>query len=331
MKPCSIFFAFLLAAPLTLSAQTIGNAGGGWSIRGTDPIQIYFGDQHVTSYNGGKEEGKPFFYPVIGPSGENMTRHWPMDDSYEDEERDHIHHRGLWYGLGNVNGLDFWHFAGDESKKGKTFGFIRHMGMKGVQMSSIDIKFQTKSEWLAHDDPEKRIMTDEREFRLFYTAEGALVIDTTIKLIADNGDVLIKDDKEGAWSIRTIPTLRLEGEHAKGDAVNSEGITGKDVWGKRANWVHFHGPDRGGNAVGVAILDHPENFRFPTWWHARHYGLVTANPFGQGNFEKETEVGAGDHTIKNGESLTFRYRTIFHAGDAESAKIADAYQKWAEQ
>lgn len=327
MKPCSILFALALLVPLTSSAQ-IGSSGG-WSIRGSDPIQIYFGDKHVTSYHAGDEEGKPFFYPVIGPTGENLTRHWPMDDSFDDEERDHIHQRGMWYGLGNVNGFDFWHFYGDESKKDKTFGVIKHKGMKGVQMSSNDIRFQTKSEWLSYDDQDKRILSDEREFRLFYTDAGDLVVDVTLKLIADNGDVTIHDDKEGAWSIRTIPSLRLEGEHAKGHIVNNDGITGKDAWGKRAKWVDYYGVDRAGKGVGIAIFDHPENLRHPTWWHARHYGLFTANPFGQGNFEKETEKGAGDYTIKNGESETFRYRTIFHTGDADTAGIAGAYEKWA--
>lgn len=318
------------AASDSLQAQVNIGARNGWSIKGTDPIAIYHEGEHVTSYHPGVEEGKPFFYPVIGPTGENMTRHWPMKEGFADEQTDHIHHRGMWYGLGNVNGLDFWHFPGDESKKGKTFGSIRHKGMNGVTMSKDDIVFKTKSEWLAYDDPERRILSDEREFRLFYTSDGSLVVDTKIALIADAGDVLIKDDKEGAWSIRTIPTLRLEGEHAKGHIVNSEGVEGKEAWGKRASWVDYFGVDRAGNEVGIAIFDHPSNLRHPTWWHARHYGLFTANPFGQGNFEKEAEKGAGDYTIKNGETLTFRYRTIFHRGNAETAGVADAYKAYAE-
>ncbi|MEX2581022.1 MAG: PmoA family protein [Verrucomicrobiales bacterium] len=326
---CSLAGLGLLVAPADLSAQIIGNTGGGWSVRGSDPIMIFHGDDHVTSYHAGNEAGKPYFYPVIGPTGEHMTRHWPMKEGVEGEASDHIHHRGMWYGLGNVNGLDFWHFAGDGKKKDKKFGSIRHVGMNGITMSKQDLAFTTKSEWLAEDDPEKRVLSDRREFRLFYRKDGALVVDATIELIADAGDVTIRDDKEGAWSIRTQPTLRLEGDVAKGSIVNSEGVTGKDAWGKRAAWVDYFGPDQKGNPVGIAILDHPSNFRHPTWWHARHYGLFTANPFGQGNFEKDAPEGAGNHTIENGDSLTFRYRTIFHEGDAESAEIAKAFEAFA--
>ena len=318
-------FAVLAFSLIDSSAQIVGNSGGGWSIRGTDPIMIFHDAKHVTSYNVGVEEGKPYFYPVIGPTDLPMTRKWPMEEGVESEETDHIHHRGMWYGLGNVNGLDFWHYAGDEKKKNKTFGFIRHMGMNGVTMSKDDIVFKTKSEWLEQDDPEKRVLSDQREFRLFYRPDGALVVDATISLIADAGDVLIKDDKEGAWSIRTQPKLRLEGKVAEGSIVNSEGLEGKAAWGKRADWVDYFGPDQKGEQVGIAILDHPSNLRHPTWWHARHYGLFTANPFGEGNFDKEAAEGAGDYTIKNGDTLTFRYRTIFHKGDAEKAQIAKAY------
>lgn len=310
-------------------AQVIGNSGGGWSIRGTNPIQIYFGDKLVAAYNAGKKEGKPFFYPIIGPTGENMTRHWPMKEGSKDEAQDHIHHRGMWYGLGNVNGFDFWHFSGDKNKEGKVFGSIVHRSMNGVSMSGGKISITTKSDWVEFKNPKSKICSDKRVFTLSKGADDALIVDAKITLIADSGEVTINDDKEGAWSIRTLPTLRLEGDVAKGAIINSEGQTGKGAWGKRAKWVDYYGPDRAGNAVGIAIMDHPENPRHPTWWHARHYGLFTANPFGQANFEKDAPENAGKYVIKDGESVTFRYRTIFHKGNATDAKIAEAYDAFA--
>ncbi|MDF1814919.1 MAG: PmoA family protein, partial [Verrucomicrobiales bacterium] len=113
--------------------------------------------------------------------------------------------------------------------------------------------------------------------------------------------------------------------------INSEGEEGKAAWGKKAKWVHYYGTDGNGKPAGIAILDHPSNLRHPTWWHARHYGLFTANPFGQGNFEKETEVGAGDYTIKKGESLTFRYRSIFHEGAKDAIDLHAAFKAYSDQ
>ncbi len=314
----------LLAAPAF--GQQI--QAGGWSIKGSDPIQVYFKNELVTAYNAGKAEGKPFFYPVIGPTGENLTRHWPMKEGFEDEAHDHIHHRGMWYGLGNVNGLDFWHFPGDEKKKDRNFGRIIHKSMNGILVNSSGVTIKTKSDWVSHSDNAQKVCSDRRAFTFSKGEDDAVIVDTEITLVAEYGDVTIHDDKEGAWSIRVIPTLRLEGDHAKGSILNSEGMSGKEAWGKRANWVDYHGVDRAGNSVGIAIFDHPKNLRHPTWWHARHYGLFTANPFGQGNFEKETEKGAGDYTIKKGEEVTFRYRTIFHKGTSQEAEIAAEYDRY---
>ena len=80
--------------------------------------------------------------------------------------------------------------------------------------------------------------------------------------------------------------------------------------------------------MGVAIFDHPSNPRHPTWWHARTYGLITANPFGLHNFERKGR-GAGNMTIEAGKSVTFRYRFLFHSGDVKEAKIAERYEQFA--
>src|SRR5690348_5935083 len=51
---------------------------------------------------------RPYLYPVIGPTGGAMTRHWPLEDDLATEEKDHPHHKGLWYGHRVVDGADFW-------------------------------------------------------------------------------------------------------------------------------------------------------------------------------------------------------------------------------
>lgn len=130
--------------------------------------------------------------------------------------------------------------------------------------------------------------------------------------------------------IRTHPNLRLRNGSgvttANGKAVNSAGHSDKALWGKRAKWVDYWGKVDG-HTVGVAMFDHPENLRHPTWWHARDYGLVAANPFGIHNFEGKKK-GVGDFKLKKGEQRNFRYGILFHEGNAESADIAGSYDKW---
>ena len=127
--------------------------------------------------------------------------------------------------------------------------------------------------------------------------------------------------------IRSNPTLRLKGSVAKGKSINNEGVEGRAMWGKRAAWVSYWAPFKSGT-VGFSIFDHPTNLRHPTWWHARDYGLVAANPFGIHNFERKPK-GTGNLKILKGSDITFRYRFLFHEGDAEGAKIAARYANWA--
>ena len=97
------------------------------------------------------------------------------------------------------------------------------------------------------------------------------------------------------------------------------------MWGKRANWCDYSGPVNG-KTVGVAIFDHPKNFRHPTYWHARDYGLMTTNPFGVSTFEGEGP--SGEHVLRARDSLRFRYRVYIHKGDATDGKVAEKYNSY---
>ncbi|MEZ6073281.1 MAG: DUF6807 family protein [Pirellulales bacterium] len=149
-------------------------------------------------------------------------------------------------------------------------------------------------------------------------------------LLASEGDVVIQDTEEGTMGVRSHPNLRLQNGDgvttANGQALNSAGVGGKDVWGKRAAWIDYWG-NVDGHTVGIAVFDHPQNLRHPTWWHARPYGLFTANPFGVHDFEGKP-AGAGEYRIKAGDELTLRYRLVFHDGGPEAAAIVQAYDAY---
>ncbi len=127
-------------------------------------------------------------------------------------------------------------------------------------------------------------------------------------------------------AIRLAETMRLKGKVGKGHIVNSEGVKDGETWGKRARWVDYYGPVEG-QTMGVAIFDHPQNPRYPTWWHVRDYGLFAANPFGLHDFEKKP-AGAGDLQVKSGDKVTFRYRICLHRGDDREANIAAKYAEY---
>lgn len=287
-------------------------------------ISVKIGDELFTEYLYGADRSKPVLFPILGPGGARMVRNYPLAENPKDqpaEAHDHPHHESLWFTHGDVNGISFWHI--DEGKTGT----ITHRELVKVEANTI----VAKNDWKGPDG--KIICTDTTSIGFDVLDSGARIIDYTVTIHADHGDVTFGDTKEGSMGMRTHPNLRLEGGKgvttANGKAVNSNGETGKDIWGKAAAWVDYSGKidDK---TLGVAIMDHPTNPRHPTTWHAREYGLVAANPFGLSDFQKKPK-GTGNMLIKNGDSITFKYRFVFHEGDAEKADVDGLFKAWGKE
>jgi len=137
--------------------------------------------------------------------------------------------------------------------------------------------------------------------------------------------VRLGDTKEGGvLSVRVAQSM--EGRRG-GRIRNAHGaVTEAETWGKRAAWCDYSGVVDG-HTVGIALFDHPSNFRHPTYWHVRDYGLMTSNPFGLSFFEGQGHDGT--HVIPAGANLTFRHRILIHAGDAATGDVRDQYLNWA--
>lgn len=277
-------------------------------------LRVEIGGQLFTEYHF-TNVPRPYFYPVMGPFDLPMTRNWPMKEA-ENEEHDHPHHRSLWFAHGDVNGIDFW---SETAKAGKTV----HEKFTELSSGSKSGVIRSQNRLVAPDG--KVICTDERTVR-FYNQTKERVFDFEITIHASHGDVTYGDTKEGTMAMRLAETMRLKGKVGKGHIVNSEGVRDGETWGKRAAWVDYYGPVNG-QIVGVAIFDHPQNPRHPTWWHVRDYGLFAANQFGLHDFEKKP-VGAGNFKIPAGQSVTFRYRFYLHAGDEKQANVAGRYREY---
>lgn len=265
-------------------------------------------------------EFKPYLYPVIGPSGRAMTRAYPMEE-VEGEARDHNHQRSFWFTHGNVNGYDFW--ASDpKNNPSPKYGTIRQTSADVLATGGAVAILRTTDDWLAPDG--SKVCSDERKLTL-YASESPRILDVEVTIKATAGPVTFGDTKEGMFGVRVASSMDVKrGEGGK--ITNAEGITDLDAWGKPSSWVDYTGPV-GGEIVGVAILNHPESFRYPTTWHVRDYGLFAANPFGYGDFKSVAAEGA--HTLPAGESMTFRYRVILHEGTTGEAGIARRFESFA--
>jgi hypothetical protein len=151
-------------------------------------------------------------------------------------------------------------------------------------------------------------------------------IDFSVTLVANHGPVVFGDTKEGSFGVRVAETMKVDAKLG-GRIVNSEGQIDKDAWGKRASWVDYQGPVDG-KTVGIAILNHPSSFCYPTYWHVRTYGLFAANPFGVKDFTGDKSAD-GAYTLEPGKSIKLRYRVLLHKGDEKEGRVAEAFAQFA--
>ena len=261
---------------------------------------------------------KPILWPIIGPTGKPMTRAYPMTDAGKHESAEFIHHRSLWFGLADVNDVNFW----------SEEGIIRHREFVKIE-SGPQAVVVARNDWLTPDfypGDQKKVIEDERTLTFGADAESRW-IDFDIVLTASEGEVLLGGVKDAGFGVQVAGTMKVDAGMG-GRIVNSRGHTNKDAWGKQAEWLDCHGPVDG-QTVGIAILNHPSSFRFPTYWHVRTYGLMLANPFGLWDFTRGKKDG--DHVLPAGESICLRHRVFLHKGDAKSGRVAEAFAAYAKQ
>jgi len=309
----------LFAIPL-VSAEKEAAETGVQVTELADRVRVEINGKLFTEYYF-KDKWRPVCYPLIGPGELPMTRNWPFKDT-TDEEHDHPHHRSFWFAHGSVNKIDFW-------DQGNKSGHVIHDSFLELKSGKKVGIIKTKNNWTAADGT--LFCTDVRTMR-FYTPkdekERVFDFDITLQAVPDR-DLVFGDTKEGTMALRLAQSMRLKAP-GHGHIVNSEGIKDNATWGKRADWCDYYGPIEN-KTIGVAIFDHLENPRHPTWWHVRDYGLFAANPFGKHDFEKLPDKTAGDLRVKAGSDITFRYRFYVHEGDEKSAKVAAKFSEYVKQ
>lgn len=284
--------------------------------RVADDVQVVAGPEPFATVRAGALP-RPYVWPLLAPGGVAVTRDHPMG-TRDGEQHDHPHHQSLWFAHGDVNGFDFWHGKQHRER-------IVHEATRTRAVDGGGVEVESDYTWQVDDG-----VVVLREQRVLRFARGGdhRTVDATITLRAGAADVTFGDTKEGSFALRLHPALRVDGAVAAGTLTNSEGDVGKSAWGKRARWLHDQGPVDGAS-VGVAIFDHPDNLRHPTWWHARTYGLVAANPFGQHDFERKPK-GTGDFLLARGRTLRLRYRVVVHRGAWTGDRVDEAWRQWAE-
>jgi hypothetical protein len=290
-------------------------------------VDISIGGKLFTSFLYPDTLEKPVLYPLHAANGTVVTRSFPLS-SREGDPTDHPHHIGLWFNFENLNGLDFWNnsYAIPANKK-SAYGWVRTDRILETKNGSIGV-LTYHANWT---DQQKGVIVEETTRYEFTGDQNQRVIDRFTTLKADK-DAFFKDAKDGMLGLRLAHELQMPDskdqkftddkgnvtivkggtDHvANGNYITSAGKTGDDAWSSRGVWCEVYGK-MGADSVSIAIIDHPKNVNYPTFWHARGYGLFAANPLG----EKIFTNGKSEKmlTLKKGESVTFKYRIVINNG-----------------
>ncbi|OIN59008.1 DUF6807 domain-containing protein [Arsenicibacter rosenii] len=301
-------------------------------------IEVTVDDKPFTAYiyPGPDVLKKPVLYPIRTAGGNFITRGWPMDPR-PGERIDHPHHVGMWFNYGDVNGHDFWNNSNDVKGHGGPFGTIVHTGVKSIKSGNDQAELTVTADWLDKDG--KPMLKEETTF-VFRGKGNERSIDRSTTLKALDKDVAFKDNKEGMIAIRLARQLehpsnkpevftdangiatkvaQMDNSGVVGHYHSSEGVEGEDVWGKRAKWMNLTG-ELNGEKVSIAIFDNPKNVGYPTYWHARGYGLYAANPLAPSVFTNGKESPM-NYTLPAGKSVTFRYKVLITSGAVSDAAL----------
>ncbi len=316
----------LLALLIGSAFPAIPAGGGPVELRRQgDQIDILIGGRPFTTYYFDPAVAKPYVFPLRSAQGSVVTRSFPMVANAPGEDHDEPHQRAMYFAHGDINGFDFWGeaaFPHWSRHSAATFGrtvFRKLDEMNGgAEFGTVRAQFDLVT-------PDGQVIAEEIQAYTFRGDGPSRIIDCEFTIRASRGPVKLGDTKEGTFAIRLVKAL----EPPLGQMMNSNGGTDeKTIWGKRADWVDYSGTVEG-EEVGVAVFDNSQNVRHPTYWHARHYGLLAANPFGVEEFTHDRHQD-GSYTIPAGKSLTLVYRVFIHHGDCRQAQVAEAYSRYAQ-
>jgi hypothetical protein len=313
---CSLICGSFITSFNSLSAA---DKAGVQAVTEDSTTRIMIGGEHFATYNYGKDLPKPFLYPINAP-GKNPGEeelvvrkiNWDVKATDKRKDYDHVHHKGLWTSIDEVNGIKFWM----EGSK------IINQSVKVTQAEdNSTVSLDVVNNWV---DLESKPVIEESTHITFYPNRS---VDYAITLKAMADVVEFGDTKEGFFAVRMPDDLREE--KSTGVITNALGDrTEKECWGKEAPWVDYTGT-RNGEQIGIAMFDDPHNFR-KSRYHVRAYGLFAINPLGAKSYTEKSESPqpAAPVILKKGETVSMRYGVYVHKGDADAAKVNEVYEQF---
>jgi len=262
--------------------------------------------RELTRYHFGSGLVRPFWYPIVAPGGQTLTRM-----GHPHDPNSHRHHYSVWISHNKINGVDFW--ADGTGAKIVCRQVLQYEdGDEEASMVSLNA-WQDKE-----GKPQllERRRTAVRPWPLGSVAPSGkdrpeaagdwlMVVDLQLES-PGAAPVVLEQTPFGMIGVRMAKTI---GVHDGGGRIlNSAGqVNESQVFRKPARWVDYSGPvaQRGADVVsaGITLMDHPSNPGHPTPFHVREDGWMGVSLTLRGSLK-----------ILPGQPLRLRYGLWVHRG-----------------
>src|SRR5688572_10254788 len=269
-------------------------------------LALFESDRPVFVYNHGviQKSGVPadrarstYVHPIYGLDGEVLTDDFP---------KDHLGHRGLFWGWPHVNigtnHYDLWDLPGIEQRFERWLA--RNAGAAGATLG-------IQNGWYVGG---RKVVQEQVWLRASPASKDERVLDVELTLVPIGESLTLRGAEGksyGGFTFRFAPRTNTV-------ITTPLGQGDKDLMITRLPWADFSArfegrAERSGAAIFVAP-DHPD---FSPEWMTRHYGLLCVG-----------WPGVKPKTFQPGETIRCRYRVWVHRGAANVDRISRAYRAY---
>lgn len=246
---------------------------------------------------------RPFFFPLVGPSGESLTR------MGHPGAPNHDHHRSIWFAHEKVLGVNFW---SDE-----TAARIRQQTWLAYEDGDDECRMAVRLGWYDGHDPAP-LLEQELVAAVRPGPDGETLLEVQSHFRPKADSLEFGKTNFGFFAVRVAKSIS---EHFGGGRLtNSEGAVGEPkIFGQAARWMDYSGEVASGVTEGITYFDHPGNVGFPNPWHVRADGWMGCAPCLRGSL-----------ITKKSEPLMLRFLLHAHKGGADAERANAVAQQFAE-
>ncbi|SKA96121.1 Methane oxygenase PmoA [Prosthecobacter debontii] len=253
-------------------------------------------------------------HPVYSPSGRIVTGNHPAD---------HRWHRGIWMAWTKTEfedqHPDFWNQGKGEGKEKVSDRILAEVRFDSLERSwsgPVQAGFVSHHQFLDHHDGTREVLNETWEMTVYDLGPAYVVDLISTQTCAGQSPLHLPQYHYGGLGVRgpaswdpvdQVSMLTSNGDNrAKGDST-------------KAKWVRMSG-DVEGQETGLAILIHPDNFRFP-----QPLRLNPKNP--QLCIAPSQD---GDWSIQPGQPYVSKYRLIIRDGASDPLALEKDWQSYAQ-